>query len=239
VAKEIDNWHREDENMLNEFDITYMGRSYAKIPLMKQFLEKWELTNKNHILDAGCGFGAWTWALAQLNKKTIGIEPRDDKAHIARSILDMTNRNGYVIEGDNEILCMSIEDMITKTNIGHFDGILCYHVIYYTESWQKTLDTLYGLLSPGGVMYINIATSECFVKMTEDRDPITRKMGNNALKQMINQRSGKSFDTKDGMPIIQRHFETELRKLGLQVKWQGLDEMANHPGVIGYLVTKT
>lgn len=221
-----------EESMLTEFDLMYMGRSYARLKLYREALEKWGLTRKNHVLDAGCGYGAWTYALSKLNGFVVGVEKDERKAGLA---IDVVEENA----GNTEIYNCDIEHMHNQSYADeHFDGILCFHTIYYTQNWQQTLESLASLMTPGGIMYINIATKACFLYMAQSIDETTKKMGIDALNNERRKAKGEEYSTENGIPIDQTKFEEELNRLDLATLWKGSDEVARHPGVIGYVVRK-
>ena len=221
-----------EESMLTEFDLMYMGRSYARLQLYREALEKWGLTRKNHVLDAGCGYGAWTYALSKLNGFVVGVEKDERKAGLA---IDVVEENA----GNTEIYNCDIEHLHNQSYADeHFDGILCFHTIYYTQNWQQTLESLASLMTPGGIMYINIATKACFLYMAQSIDETTKKMGIDALNNERRKAKGIEYSTENGIPIDQMKFEEELNKLDLATLWKGSDEVARHPGVIGYVVRK-
>jgi SAM-dependent methyltransferase len=218
--------------MLNEFDLMYMGRGYTRLLLYRAALEKWGLTQKNHVLDAGCGYGAWTYALSKINRYVLGIEKDDDKSRVAIGLVEDNT-------GNTDIYTCDIESLHEKTYADEgFDGILCFHTIYYTRDWQKTLESLAKLMTTNGVMYINIATTTCFLYMAQSSEKTTKQMGMDALYNERLRRTGKEYSTENGLPIDQTKFEEELNRLDLATLWKGSDEIACHPGVIGYVVKK-
>jgi len=218
--------------MLTEFDLMYMGRGYTRLRLYKTALEKWGLTKRNHVLDAGCGYGAWTYALSKLNGLVIGIEKDNRKAELATDIVEEN-------AGNAEIFNCDIKDMCYQSYADeYFDGILCFHTIYYTHDWKKTLHELNNLMTMSGIMYINIATKACFLYMAQSIDETTKTMGIDALNNERKKAKGREYSTENGIPIDQMKFEEELNKLDLATLWKGRDEVACHPGVIGYVVKK-
>lgn len=218
--------------MLTEFDLMYMGRGYARLQTYKAALSRWGLTGKEHVLDAGCGYGAWTFALSKLNRYVVGIEKDEDKSTIAMEVVENNS-------GNTDVFICDIEHLQEKPYGNEsFDGILCYHTIYYTEDWRKTLESLASLMTPGGVMYINIATRACFLYMAQSDNKITADMGVDALTNDRKRARGEEYSTENGLPIDQKEFETELARLNLGIKWGGSDSVASHPGVIGYVVER-
>jgi ubiquinone/menaquinone biosynthesis C-methylase UbiE len=217
---------------MKDWEIEYLGRSYARIGYYKEALIKWGFTNKERILDAGCGFGAWTHVLARKemnNKKVHGLEPNLDWFNIARSIVEDNNFN--VI-----LYLNSIEDQILEDE--QYDAILCYHTLYYVHDWKKALETLAKTMSPGGILYVNIATKACFMQMATSKDEEQRRQAKGALYNYSCKKRGEEYRTEDGIPIDQHEFEQELRNVGLKITGCTPDEVANHIGIIGYLCQK-
>jgi len=218
--------------MLTEFDLMYMGRSYARLPLYKEALEKWGLIHRNRVLDAGCGYGAWTFTLSKLNNSVIGIERDGNKSNISMQLAEENTQN-------IDIYTCDIESLPGKAyGLGKFDGILCFHTIYYTHDWKKTLKSLASLMTPNGIMYINIATLDCFIHMISSGDKTTRQMGIDAINDAKRKEKGLEYETMSGLPIEKEEFEEELTKLNLVIDGSGHDIIARHPGVIGYVVKK-
>jgi SAM-dependent methyltransferase len=216
--------------MLTNFDLMYMGRGYARLGMYANALDKWGFKYKKLVLDAGCGFGAWTYALSTMSGHVVGVESDTSRGLIAKHILEERAR-------DIEIEQRMITDYcISKEN--KFDAILCYHTIYYTDDWKTTLNALCGVMKPNGIMYINIATFACFLYMAQSNDDMTRMMGISAINNERRRKKGEQYSTEDGLPIDQHEFESELARLGLAIKWTGNDEIACHPGVIGYVLER-
>lgn len=96
------------------------------------------------ILDAGCGFGQWTFALANLNRTVTGIDLCNERINICQQLKEIIGNKNL------EFLSGSIENLPYEDN--SFDGIFSYSVIYLTD-YRKTLKEYHRVLKPGGLVY--------------------------------------------------------------------------------------
>ncbi|MBI4338640.1 MAG: class I SAM-dependent methyltransferase [Chloroflexi bacterium] len=95
------------------------------------------------ILDAGCGFGQWTAALARHNEKVVGIDVDPVRLELAAKLwTDVPNA---------EFRQSRLEAMPLESE--SVDAAFCYSVIYFTDP-AKTLRELYRVLKPQGRLYI-------------------------------------------------------------------------------------
>jgi SAM-dependent methyltransferase len=97
------------------------------------------------ILDAGCGFGQWSLALAQLNKSIISIDVSSERVDFINKLIKY-----YKIK-NIQAMVQSIEDPSFRE--GMFDAIFCYSVIYNC-SYTRVVKQFYRMLRPGGELYI-------------------------------------------------------------------------------------
>lgn len=102
--------------------------------------------HKERILDAGSGFGQWTYALSTLNSQVHAIEFDENRVSVSKAIFDF-------LDVSNINLCMgSVEDLPYDDNT--FDAVFSYSVILCTD-YRKTLNEFYRVLKPGGKLYFN------------------------------------------------------------------------------------
>jgi SAM-dependent methyltransferase len=99
-----------------------------------------------HVLDAGCGFGQWSLALAGMNQKVSAcdISPLrvDFLGNLARE-LAVPNLD-FRVSGIDELPYAD----------DSFDAIFCYGVVFLTP-WRKSLMELTRVLKLGGTLYVN------------------------------------------------------------------------------------
>ena len=167
-------------------------------------------TNREKVLDAGCGFGQWTLALAQLNcfVSACDISPlRIDLVRVLVNELAVTNLD----------ICKSSIDSLPYADAS-FDAVFCYGVIRLTP-WRKSLIELARVLKPGGVLYVNASGLGWCLHLwqdehnkAEDYDPKAIAAG--TLVDTL--RYDREGHHEPGMSLIieLNALEIELRKLG-------------------------
>lgn len=101
---------------------------------------------KQRVLDAGCGFGQWSFALAVDNASVYGIDSDPEKVGLADR-LAKENHVPHVTFSTQSLESINYPD-------NYFDAIFCYSVIYQTEE-KKVIPELYRVLKKGGVIYLN------------------------------------------------------------------------------------
>ncbi len=103
-------------------------------------------TNCNHVLDAGCGFGQWSLALAQLNRFVSACDVSSLRMDVVKDVtreLEVTNLD-LLVSG---ITSLPYVD-------SSFDAVFCYGVIFLTP-WRQSLRELARVLKPGGKLYVS------------------------------------------------------------------------------------
>jgi len=109
-------------------------------------LEAIGFTGLGSVLDAGCGFGQWTLALAQFNRQVSGIDVRPERIAVAKALSE-----GSGVE-NVRFASGSVESLPYRSGV--FDAVFCYSVVYATD-YRRTLAELARVLKPGGQLYIN------------------------------------------------------------------------------------
>lgn len=106
------------------------------------------------VMDAGCGFGQWSLALAKHNEEIWGVDIAENRITCAMAIAQQNNiRNVH-------FTCSALEKLDFPSE--YFDGIFCYSVIYHTDE-AKTLDEFERLLKSGGLLYLNFNSVGWFI----------------------------------------------------------------------------
>lgn len=101
------------------------------------------------VLDAGCGMGQWSLALAMLNREVEAIDINQERLKVARVLAEQYDiRNCSFQYG-------SIENLDGPPN--SLDAIFCYGVFMFTDM-PCTLQCFYQRLKPGGLLYLNANT---------------------------------------------------------------------------------
>ena len=130
----------------SEIDKQFFERVYSTPSwVYEKRLSLLKIKNKNNVLDAGCGFGQWSLALSSFNKKIHIIDADRNKVNIAKSILQLNNKNNISYHVGN------IERLPFNNKI--FDAIICYSVIYRTD-YKESIKEFYRVLKPNGIVYV-------------------------------------------------------------------------------------
>ena len=102
--------------------------------------------NNQKVLDAGCGYGQWSLALAGLNEM---VESCDISHQRVQFLQELALRLGI----RNISARVSAIDAMSYP-ASYFDAVFCYGVIFLTP-WRKSLASLARVLKPGGSLYLN------------------------------------------------------------------------------------
>jgi ubiquinone/menaquinone biosynthesis C-methylase UbiE len=113
------------------------------------------------LLDAGCGTGVYTAALAQKVGHLVGIDISEEMLAIARSKLSIETSSERVSLQRGSILDLPFPDR-------SFDGVMFNQVLHHLESGEdpqyqahaRALTEAYRVLRTGGVLVANICTHE-------------------------------------------------------------------------------
>lgn len=95
-------------------------------------------------LDAGCGVGNWTLALAEFHDDVVGLEYNPDRLAFTRRAAEAADVPIATLQG-------SIEDLPFPD--GAFDTVFCNGVIFLTD-FRKAIAELMRVTAPGGILYV-------------------------------------------------------------------------------------
>jgi SAM-dependent methyltransferase len=103
-------------------------------------------TGHQHLLDAGCGYGQWSLALAGMN---LAVSSCDISRLRIDFLGDLTQELGVA---NLDFRVGGIDNLPYENE--SFDAIFSYSVIQLTP-WRKSLADFARVLKPGGTLYIN------------------------------------------------------------------------------------
>lgn len=142
----LDELIRTHEEHLGDNDRAFLRRAYSTDPeIYRQRLRAIAFNGLDHILDAGCGFGQWTLALADLNNHVSSLDAKATRIDVLNDILarfDIHNVTTHVGR---------IEEVPYPD--AAFDAVFCYIAIFYA-GWLAALDEIVRVLKPGGRLYV-------------------------------------------------------------------------------------
>ncbi|MFX0097203.1 MAG: class I SAM-dependent methyltransferase [Candidatus Hodarchaeota archaeon] len=133
--------------MISKRDRDFLCRVYAQgLNKYRERLQSMSFVDMGRVLDAGCGFGQWSIALACLNDFVVGVDVDYKRCYVSTLLKNHLRILNLCVSNT------SITDLPFKSS--YFDGIFCFSVIYQTEI-LKSLEEFYRVLKKGGRLYIN------------------------------------------------------------------------------------
>ena len=133
------------ENLSNNYAYRSEDPSWSNQylwPRLRQLVLK-NLDDGASIIDVGCGNGAISKMLADLNYRVVGVDPSESGISVATS--HPTRVNFYT---------RSTYDSLAQ-EFGKFDAVVSLEVVEHCFSPQNFAQSVYELLSPGGVAIIS------------------------------------------------------------------------------------
>jgi ubiquinone/menaquinone biosynthesis C-methylase UbiE len=201
------------EDRIGHNDRLFLQRIYGEGLLKYQDrLRAIGFSEYDHVLDAGCGYGQWSIALAEMNSQvsSCDISPlridflRDMVKNLRLSNLNLTN---------------SGIDLLPYADAS-FDAVFCYGVIFLTP-WRQTLIELARVLKPGGTLYVNANGLGWYMFLwqeehnkADDYDP--KAVAARTLSDTIRYDRENYYESGMNLVIEPRSIELELRRMGFE-----------------------
>ncbi len=127
-------------------DAGFLQRVYSDgLDKYKNHLARIGFVGKERILDAGCGFGQWAFAMAQTSKHVIGVDIDSGRLSVSTQLASINDVKNV------EFRCASLEDMPDFEET--VDAVFCYSVVYLTD-YHKVFREFFRILKKGGCLYI-------------------------------------------------------------------------------------
>jgi len=137
--------------------------------LVDLFLKDCELARDffagKRVLDAGCGSGRWTYALAHLGADVAAFDLTDGGLQAVR---------GELGERDGVLLCQG--DLLRPPfRAESFDFVMSWGVLHHTRDTHAAFERLVPLVRRGGILYV----------MVYERYSSVRRLGTEALRMVL------------------------------------------------------
>jgi len=136
----------ENSYLFSDNDKNFIKRIYSNgIKRYSSRISMINFTNGERVLDAGCGFGQWSIALAKQNNQVESIDPCKLRIDTLKKIicsLGMKNINTRVLK---------LEEIDYPDN--SFDSIFCYSVIFRSNP-EIAIKKFKKIIRPGGKLYL-------------------------------------------------------------------------------------
>lgn len=104
------------------------------------------LAGRGHVLDAGCGLGQWSFALAREGGLVTGVDVARERVAVCRLLArEAQCQNAAFVTASLERLPFPSDS---------FDGAISYSVLYFTD-YGCAIAEIGRVLRPGGVFYLS------------------------------------------------------------------------------------
>lgn len=125
----------------------FMSRVYASgLDRYRRRVAAVGLAGRRQVLDAGCGLGQWSLALAASCGAVTGVDVAPERIAACRSMSRSLGR------GNCAFLVGSLEQLPFPA--GLFDGAISYSVLYFTD-YPRAIAEIGRVLRPGGLFYLS------------------------------------------------------------------------------------
>ncbi|MBU0553618.1 class I SAM-dependent methyltransferase [Myxococcota bacterium] len=183
--------------------------------------------NQGIVLDAGCGYGQWSLALATLNDRVEAIDVHAGRLMAADALLKAANCHAARVQYG------SVAEPPFEANT--FDAILAYSVVHATP-WPQVLRRFYALLRPRGRAYLTVNGLGWYLRYFIEaprsgpgHDP--RWLAACALMNTVSFEDHQRFDPRSGMIITPEALRAEAEAIGFKVLGAGADGATDLAGV--------
>ena len=125
----------------------YLERMYGGgLARYAERLRRCGFAGLGHVLDAGCGFGQWSLALAGLNRQVSAVDSAGERL--------MATTRFAAAQGVGNLAIQRAEMHDLPFTAETFDAVFCYQVLQYLP-WREALAEFARVLKPGGLIYLN------------------------------------------------------------------------------------
>ncbi len=125
------------------------------------------------VLDAGCGMGQWSAALAGRFDRVVALDPNPDRLRVARRVA------GELAIDNLDCVCGRIESLPLPDR--SFDAVFCYGVVMFADL-ELALAEFHRVLEPGGRVYLCLNGDGFSLKLLrERREAAARRAGAETL----------------------------------------------------------
>lgn len=122
---------------------------------VKKELRKWarDHAGARNLLDAGSGFGQYTWFLSGLNPdwKILAVDVKEEQIADCTRFFDRTGRLNVTFE---------VADLTSFRMDGHFDFILSVDVMEHIRDDDQVFRNFYSSLNTGGMLLISTPSDQ-------------------------------------------------------------------------------
>lgn len=174
----------------------------------------------DRVLDAGCGIGQWTLALARKNRRVVGVDINANRLAVAAH-LQARSRASNVEFNRESLSDLSFPDRT-------FDAVFCYDVLMLTHRPARAIAELGRVLRTGGKLFacvndVGWSILLMTARMARDRRPDFVGIGARTILRTWLSRRGPRYLSTSWMM-------RQLRSCGLKVIDHGGEGRLGRPG---------
>jgi SAM-dependent methyltransferase len=183
------------------------------------------LTGMGDVLDAGCGYGQWSMALARHNTRVHALDISPERLMFLDAAISDFGLSGISVH----------RGAAWKTGLpdASMDGVFCYGVIFLTP-WRETLAEFARVLRPGGRLYVTANGLGWYKHLwrtghnaTSDYDP--RMKAATVLLNTLRYERGLPLEPRCDILIEPAEMLAELDRLGFTECRQGAEGTLSGP----------
>jgi len=205
--------YQKHKHTLGHNNSLFLKRIYAEgIDKYISRIEAINIVNNSHVLDAGCGFGQWSLALAKCNQKVSACDISPVRTSFLENLSNSLNLSNIEIE------TCGIDKLPYHNET--FDAIFCYGVIFLTP-WKESLKELVRVLKPGGKIYVNANGLGWYNFLwieqhnkADDYDP--KSIASKSMQNTLDYERNSVFNAESQLIIEPKQLSDELEILGFQ-----------------------
>ena len=194
---------------LSEYEKQFIDLEFTGINTIDYYqtrLRELGFTGFSAVLDAGCGMGQWSLAMARLNSHVIGADINVGRLLVANDIAStMAIKNvKFQFSGAER----------SPYDDESFDAIFCYGVFMFTHM-PSALREFNRVLKPGGRIYLNVNSLGWYFHLLIDRGLKKRNftMAKTSLRMLLKTWFGK----KQNVIVSPRRLRKMLLQAGFRV----------------------
>lgn len=168
---------------LKDNDKFFFNRVYSEgLEKYANRLKAINFRGKERILDAGCGFGQWSFALSELNDFVDAFDFASNRVNVCKELIKIFNLSNIFFQK------ASLEDIPYDDNT--FDLVFCYSTIFITNP-EISFKELFRVLKKGGKLYVNMNDLGWYIHNLENavnnaKDHSSKQMAIETLENSFN-----------------------------------------------------